>query len=95
MAILDWHHIDWHHIPIFIATAACSVTGVIAVSRAFQLGDSAAVTPMMYIEMLWGLLIGYFIFSDVPDLNMITGSIVIVLSGLYLIVKERHAPAKP
>lgn len=89
MAILDWHHLDWHHIPVFFATAACSVTGVIAVSRAFQLGDSAAITPMMYIEMLWGLLIGYFIFGDTPDINMMAGSIIIVLSGLYLILKEK------
>ncbi|TJW39507.1 MAG: EamA/RhaT family transporter, partial [Mesorhizobium sp.] len=38
---------------------------------------------------LWSILLGLFVFGDVPDLPMILGASVIVGSGLYALYRER------
>ena len=33
--------------------------------------------------MIWAILLGYFVFQDIPASNTIIGALVIVASGLY------------
>ena len=68
-------------------------TGIILVSLAFQTADSAAVTPIVYTEIIWAILFGALLFGDYPDRWMLIGAAVIIVSGLYLIRSE-HAPTK-
>ena len=77
------------HIPFFMATALFATTGVLCVSLAFRVASASQVAPFMYIEMVWGLIFGFFIFSDIPDVWMLVGTVVIIASGLYLILLER------
>lgn len=93
-AIPDWHMLNIMHTLIFILTAACTATGVVCVNRAFQIGDHAAVSPILYIEMLWAIGLGYILFSDVPDTKMLIGSALIIASGIYLILREKHTDVK-
>ena len=81
--------VEWEHIPFFIAAAVLSGTGILCVSLAFRIGNAATVAPFLYSEMIWGLLFGYLIFGDHPNVMMLIGTAVIVGSGLYLIVIER------
>ncbi len=78
------------HLAVFAATAACSVTGFIAVSFAFRIAAAAAVSPMMYIQMLWGIVFGLLVFGDTPDTWTLAGALIIILSGIYLVETERR-----
>ncbi|MEM7679707.1 MAG: DMT family transporter [Pseudomonadota bacterium] len=78
-----------HLIYLFIS-AICITLGFITLSRAFHIADSSLVSPLQYSQMLWGLLIGYFVFRDLPDMWMVGGSVLIIISGLYLIYRERQ-----
>jgi S-adenosylmethionine uptake transporter len=52
---------------------------------------TSIVAPFHYIQIIWGMLIGYFVFQHLPSLTTITGSLIIVLSGLSVIYYEyRH-----
>ncbi len=64
--------------------------GIILVSMAFRMATAAAVSPFLYPEMIWALIFGFIIFGDVPDLFMLLGAGIIVISGLYLILSERR-----
>lgn len=91
LALTNWQAVDWAHAPLFIGSGLFCAIGVTAISRAFQIGDSAAVSPMLYIEMLWGLALGYIIFGDLPTASMLVGSAIIIGSGIYLIIREKRA----
>jgi drug/metabolite transporter (DMT)-like permease len=50
--------------------------------------DVAAIAPFRYTLLIWAGLCGYFAFGEVPDRYAITGSLLIVGSGLYALHRE-------
>jgi drug/metabolite transporter (DMT)-like permease len=52
-------------------------------------GEISFVAPFRYTGLLFSILLGFVIFSDIPDLAMISGSAIIVGSGLYMLYRER------
>lgn len=81
--------ISLEHLHAFLLSGLLMSTGLICVSLAFQKTDSAAVTPIVYTEIIWAILFGAWIFGDYPDQWMLIGAAVIIVSGLYLIRSER------
>lgn len=77
------------HIPVFILIGVVACLGMVSVSLAFRLTASSIVTPFLYIEMLWALAFGLFIFGDVPDIWMLSGAALIIFGGIFLITSER------
>ncbi|BCP55063.1 hypothetical protein K32_36800 [Kaistia sp. 32K] len=45
--------------------------------------------PFMYTGLIWMILLGYFIFDDVPAPRTLVGASIIIASGLYLLYRER------
>ena len=43
-----------------------------------------------YSVIIFGIIFGYFILNEVPSSNMIFGSIIITLSGLFVIKREKE-----
>ncbi|CAH2407258.1 Uncharacterized membrane protein [Mesorhizobium escarrei] len=74
----------------FLALAAVLVViGYQFIIMAMRVGDISFIAPYRYTALLWSILLGLFIFGDVPDLPMILGASVIVGSGLYALYRER------
>ncbi len=78
-------HMDW---LIYLTIASFHMGGILATSKAFASADTVLVAPFHYVQLLWGVLFGIFIFATVPDIWTAVGSIIIVLSGIYLIYRE-------
>lgn len=87
---LNYTPIDIADVPFFILSGLLVAFGIIAVSTAFRMADSAAVGPMMYTEIVWAILFGALIFGDWPDGFMLAGAGIIIVSGLYLVYRERR-----
>lgn len=64
---------------------------LICLLNAFRLAPSPVVAPFQYTEILWGVVIGYAAFGDVPDGELLLGAAVVVASGLYLLRREAAA----
>jgi drug/metabolite transporter (DMT)-like permease len=69
--------------------AVLVVIGYQFIIMAMRVGDISFIAPFRYTALLWSILLGLFIFGDVPDLPMILGASVIVGSGLYALYRER------
>ena len=54
--------------------------------------ETAVVAPFHYTQMIWGVLLGYVLFGDVPAATTIVGSLIILAAGLYMLWREyvRH-----
>jgi drug/metabolite transporter (DMT)-like permease len=57
-------------------------------TRALTLAPPAAVGPFYYFSIVWALLLGFFVWGDVPTLALLTGSAIVVASGLVLLWRE-------
>jgi drug/metabolite transporter (DMT)-like permease len=57
---------------------------------------AAAVSPFNYTALIWGSMIGFAVWGDLPTAPMIAGAAIVTLSGLYLLRAEtarRRTPA--
>jgi drug/metabolite transporter (DMT)-like permease len=39
--------------------------------------------------MIWAIILGYFVFGDVPDLFTLAGAAIIIGAGLYIFWREQ------
>ena len=49
---------------------------------------SSIFASAQYIQIVAGGILGYLVFKDIPGLNVYAGSLIIILSGLYIIFRE-------
>ena len=57
--------------------------------------ESSVFAPIQYSQIISGSILGFLIFNDLPDFYEIVGSIVIVLSGIYIIYRETVKGVRP
>ena len=75
---------------VLLALAAVLVLiGYQFIIMAMRVGDISFIAPFRYTALLWSILLGLFIFGDLPDLPMILGATIIIASGLYALYRER------
>lgn len=64
--------------------------GQIFLTSAYRFADASVVAPFDYASMIFAILIGYFIFDEVPTLQMLAGAGLVILAGVMIIWRE-HA----
>lgn len=64
-----------------------SVAGLLMI-QAYKAGDAAIVAPMQYSQMVWAALYGSLIFGESIDRMTWLGAGIIILSGLYIVLRE-------
>lgn len=61
----------------------------LCISFAFAFAPASVLAPIQYLEIVAATILGYFIFSDLPDLLTLLGVILIVGAGLFVFFRER------
>ena len=62
--------------------------GVMCLTHAFRLAPAAVIAPFEYTALVWGTLLGYLVWGELPDGITLLGASIIVASGLYIIYRE-------
>ena len=55
--------------------------------KAFNLVKVSGLAPLRYLELLFSGLLGYFVFNDIPNIHMLLGTLVIIPTSLYIVIK--------
>ena len=56
--------------------------------EAFRHAEAAVVAPFRYFQMVWGVLLGFVVFGDLPDRWLVGGAALVIASGLYILHRE-------
>ncbi|HZP21727.1 MAG TPA: DMT family transporter [Bauldia sp.] len=56
-------------------------------------GDISVVAPFRYTAIVWAMLIGYFVFADIPEWPMLAGTAIVIATGVYTLYRERRVAA--
>lgn len=63
-------------------------TAQIFMTSSYRLADASTIAPFDYASMLLALLIGYFVFDEVPTQTMLAGAGLIISAGVLIIWRE-------
>ncbi|MEQ8658764.1 MAG: DMT family transporter [Hyphomicrobiales bacterium] len=64
--------------------------GQILLTHSFRLAPASVVAPFDYTAMIFALIVGYFLFDEVPGLAVLAGSVLVVGAGLFVIYREHQ-----
>lgn len=81
--------LSWEAIGILAASSGFLLVGYYAGVEAMRVGEVGAVSPFRYTNLIWALILGLLVFGDLPDPLTILGAVIIVVSGLYTLHRQR------
>jgi len=66
----------------------------ILATNAYRISDVSILAPIDYSSIIWAITFGIIFFSDYPNLYIILGSLIVVISTYYIIYRERKLGQK-
>lgn len=64
-------------------------------TQAMRLAPAAVAAPFQYTAMIWAMILGFLIWSDVPTPTLLSGAAIVVASGLFILYRETIRRARP
>ncbi len=91
----EWVPIRREDLWLIAGVGVAGALGQYAITEAFRMGEASAIAPLEYTALIWGVLFDLTLWGVLPDAVTWVGAAIIVVSGLYLIRRERvHAEAE-
>lgn len=77
-------------LDLFLLLAIGMIGGVgsLMMAQAFRVATPSVVVPFEYTGMVWGVLIGWVVWGDVPTAWIWAGTGLVIASGLYILHRE-------
>lgn len=94
MGLIGMSQQGWQDITLVqglqIAGAATFLIGgyLLAIAT-MRVGEIGLVAPFRYTSLLWAILMGWMLFGTLPDQWTMIGSAIVVVSGIYMLLRER------
>jgi drug/metabolite transporter (DMT)-like permease len=83
-----WVVPSWTVALLLIMAGLLGGIGQIFLTSSYRYADASLVAPFDYTSMILALLIGYFIFDEVPTGTMLIGAAIVILAGVLIIARE-------
>lgn len=84
-----WVVPPWHMALMLVMAGLLGGVGQILLTSSYRFADASLVAPFDYTSMILALLIGYFIFDEVPTGTMLLGAGIVISAGVLIIWRER------
>ena len=80
--------------PNFLDLFLLSMVGILGglanlwLSQSYKYSEVSLVTPLKYLALVFAIIFGYFIWSEVPTLKTLIGAILVILSSFIIFRRE-------
>ncbi len=75
---------------ILVAAGLLGGLGQALLTSSYRFAETGVIAPFEYVSMLLALVIGYFVFSEIPTMTMLYGAILVIAAGMFIIWRERQ-----
>ncbi len=73
---------------IMFSLAAIGTLGHFLIILSLKYAEASKLAPLGYFEIVTNIIIGYYFFDDFPDFWIWIGLFIIILSGIYIFIRE-------
>lgn len=87
-ALLSWSPPAWNDLLFFAGLGLFSAVSHILSIVAFRHASASTLAPLVYLELIGAVLVGYVAFREIPDIPTIMGAGFIGLAGLLLLQRQ-------
>ena len=89
-----WLPLTWGDLAL-LACAGCFVgLGQYLAIEAYRAAEAMAVAPIKYSGLVWAAVFGYAIWGTLPDAFILTGGMLVVAAGLFILRIETQRPQR-
>ena len=75
-------------ILVFCVMAFSATLGQFMLTQAYRYGEISFLAPLEYTALIWALLFGVLFWSEFPNATVLTGSVIIIASNIYVVHRE-------
>jgi drug/metabolite transporter (DMT)-like permease len=68
--------------------------GQILLTTSYRFAETSVIAPFEYTSMLLALMIGYWVFEEIPTMTTLMGASLVIAAGLIIIYRERQLGLK-
>jgi drug/metabolite transporter (DMT)-like permease len=95
LAMPTWVPIRSEHWILIGAIGIFAAVGQHLLTEAFRHAPPSVVAPFEYTALLWGMAIDRIVWGVLPTSRVYIGGGIVIVSGLYLIWRERTTQVVP
>ena len=90
LVVFFWTPLDWSQAAGLLGLGAMGAGAHFFFIRSFEEAEASLLAPFNYAKLIWVVALGYVLFGEVPTPHVLLGSAVIIVSGLYVLMRERR-----
>jgi len=87
--VQGWNSVAQGDLVLLCGAAFFVSFGYMFITMAMRVGEIGFISPFRYTMLVWAILVGLFVFGDVPRPLTLLGAAIIVASGIYTFYRER------
>jgi drug/metabolite transporter (DMT)-like permease len=80
------HGPEW---AVLLLTGIAGGIGQLFLSFSYRYSEASVLAPFDYAAMIWAVILGYFVFSELPAPQVWTGGAIVIAAGLLILWRER------
>ena len=84
----DWVLPTKIDLAIFIIMGLCGSIANLLLTQSYRLAEASLVTPIKYLSLVFAIAFGFLIWSEIPKLLTLLGSLLVIISSLIIFVRE-------
>jgi drug/metabolite transporter (DMT)-like permease len=85
-----WHTPTGSELVALISLGVLGGIAHIFLTESYRFATASVVAPFDYTSMLWALLLGYWLFGELPSALVYVGGTIVAGAGLFVIWRERQ-----
>ena len=85
-----WILNDFQVIGLIIFISLNGSLGIFCLIAAYRVGSPLVNSITEYVHLIFAIIIGIIVFSEVPDINSFIGIILIMASGIFVVFRENR-----
>jgi drug/metabolite transporter (DMT)-like permease len=85
-----WHTPTAFELLLLVSCGLFGGVGHIFLTESYRHAPASVIAPFDYSSMLWALLLGYWLFGELPTALVYVGACIVAVAGLFVIWRERQ-----
>lgn len=90
-----WVMPSWQELVMLICAGFAGGIAQILLTESYRHAPMSIIAPFEYTSMILSLIIGFLIFGDIPTITMIIGGTIVMMAGIFVILRERKLALPP